>query len=66
MLQYFAKSSPYFRLALHRTKVLKVKISKNFVAFPEYMNFTNVSEKLVAIASTIILLWPGCATNVFF
>ena len=36
----FAKSSPYFWLALHRKDKSKVKISQNFVAYSEYTNFT--------------------------
>ena len=37
--QNFAKSPPYFCLQLHRTKVRE--ILQNFVAFSQYMNFTN-------------------------
>ena len=35
----FAKSSPYFGLQYLHTVKSKVKISQNFVAFSEYMNF---------------------------
>ena len=37
--QNFAKSSPYFWLYVHTAVKSKVKISKSFVAFSEYMNF---------------------------
>ena len=36
----FAKYSPYFCLMQCQSKVVNVKISQNYVAFSEYMNFT--------------------------
>ena len=48
----FAKSSPYFWLALHKTKV-RWRFRKNFVVFSEYMNFTKISKFLKLNRNTI-------------
>ena len=47
----FSKSSPYFWLALLKTKV---KISQNFVAFSEYMNF-KVHNKITGLMDVLVM-----------